>query len=421
MAGRPRAASLLFAAPLLVCCGWGLFVATLYWNGVQDLSLVLRGAPSEPQNAAMAIDGGVSDPAAARARAGRLSLAPPADYLAAPGAEPAGRGILLTWLLLAAVAAAAAAALARTAPRRLLAAVLAFYLAAALAAHLRLALGPRPDAAERAGWSRLAAQWHLPPRRFERDAVAIPPEGIRWQRSPADAYRYVRLFLEWRAGDPARGRALLAGLSARGYPAAAEARAALSKIEAGGEAVRWLPGSFFRPAGWRPALEVPLPPPAGEARTWEVAFELTPGELAPGELYDVVHLLGAGGAPLADLALRALPRGGALVLSTPGGGAERPVALAGGRRYALSVRYGPALPAVEVTLAGPGEDAVHLAAATAAEPPAAIVLGRPRSRRPGSSLLRGAVFSDLWARTAAVSTRPVRPGARPATMSANEP
>src|SRR5262249_50223035 len=136
-----RAAAVLLAA----CIGWGLFAGHLYWNGIQDLSLVLRGTPSELGSRALPEEGVVSDPAEARARAARPgpprppppSLPPRADYWAP---EPGGRGALgiaATWLLIGAALAACALALARASPRRLLAAALGCVLAGAVAAHLR--------------------------------------------------------------------------------------------------------------------------------------------------------------------------------------------------------------------------------------------------------------------------------------------
>ncbi len=402
-ARRGPSARRLLAALLLAACGWGLFVGLLYWNGVQDLSLVFRGRPAE---AAATMPGdAINDPAAARARAGRLALAPPADYWAAAGEAGSAPGILATWLLLGAAALAAAAVLARVPPRRLTAALLALYLALALGAHLRLARGPHPDWAERAGWRRLSRQWRLPPRQYDRDEVVVPAvsgaDGTAgWRRSPADAYRYVESFLEWRAGDPAVARALLAALGARGYPAAEATVADLAAIERGGRLLRWMPGSFFAPAGWRPALEVPLP--ATVAREWRLAIDLTPGELAgsevaSGDLYDVCRLLDAAGQPLATVALRS---GGGLVLEAAGQRAERPIRLAGGSTYALTLRYALSPAAVEVTLAGPrdaGAEPVRLAFAPppSAVAPAAVVLGRSRAHPLGGALLRGAVFADL--------------------------
>jgi hypothetical protein len=83
-------------AALLCCCGWGLFVGHLYWSGIQDLSLVFRGSPSEIGNAA---NGGnaandlpdvVQSPGEARSRLLDLSLSPPAVYHLAGADRTAG-------------------------------------------------------------------------------------------------------------------------------------------------------------------------------------------------------------------------------------------------------------------------------------------------------------------------------------------
>ncbi len=395
--GLARQPARAVAALLLVaCCAWGLFAALLYRSGVEDLSLVLRGAPAEPESPAIALADEVKDAAEARARLrtlASLSLREPdGDAAATRG------GSALTWLLLAATAAAAAAALARAAPRPLLAAVLGGYLVLALGAHLRLALGPHPVAAERAAWRVLGEEWHLPPRRFDRDAIPPPPAdppAAPGAASPADAYRYLDLFLEWRAGDPGRARDLLRYLAGRGYPAAAEAAAALAEIgrrkQVNGEVVRWLPGRFFQPVAWHPALAVPLPASA-DARSWEIAFALTPLDLARGEVYPLLHLAGAGGEPLVDLSLG----DGALRLSTPAGSAGQPCALGSGKPYEIRLLYRRLAPAeVFATLAGAGAPPLHLVApAPPTAPPAAeLTLGRPRGAplRP----LLGSSFADL--------------------------
>lgn len=397
--GAFRRLSRWTAGLLVLGCGWGLFAGLLYWNGVQDLSLVVRGAPAEGGNPALRAAGAVNDAGEARARARRPSLLAPADYLAADGAgaSPRGvRGVLVTALFLGAAAAAAAIALARTPPRRLVTALLVAYLAAALAAHLRLALGPHPVAAERAGWRELARLWHLPPRRY--DPADLPPVPAGPRGGP---YRYLRAFLEWRAGDPLRARDLMGSLAARGYPAAAEAEAERTRLETGGEVrgdlVRWIPGDAFHPDRWRPALVVPLPPTSPGAQEWDVAVELTPGEIAPGELCDVVELTGDGGAPLAGVAIRGE---GGLRLSMPGGAAERPIQLASGRRYSLRLRYSIAPAGTEATLADAGAPAVRLAVnavnpAAGLGAPVEVTLGSPRSRRRWSALLRDAAFADL--------------------------
>jgi hypothetical protein len=399
------------ALPLLLCCAWGVFAGQLYWSGVQDLSLVLRGAPSVVDSKEPAESDVVNDPVEARARIGRLALSPPADYWAVAGEKPSWRGIAATWLLIGAVTAVLTLALARAAPRRVLAAALGCALAAALGAHLRLALGPHPVAAERAGWARLAKQWQAPPRQFDRRAVVLPPHPEGWPGSPLDAYRYLWTFLEWRGGDPAQARALLAALAARGYPAATAASAALQAAERDGEAVRWIPGTFFQPVRGRPSLELALPPAAAGRRSWQVAFDLTPGELVAGELHDLLHLVGAHGEPLADLAARGVGggRGGGLLLATPRGRAEGPATAArteiagggcrleSGKRTRLDVRYGLAPALASVTAACAAGPAAHLEVpALAAGPPAELAFGRLRSRRLGPFSLRGTSFADLW-------------------------
>jgi hypothetical protein len=448
-------------ALLVLCLGWGLFTGQLYWSGVQDLSLVLRGVPSDLGTPAAAERAVVSDPGEARARSAHLSLSPPADYWASAAAARNWPGIAATWLMIAAALGGLTLALARAAPRRLLALALAGALTAALAAHLRLAGGPHPVAAERAAWGRLARQWQAPPRQPEQgvaelareanglgglpgmggddprellapsdasggtgsndasgrtgsnglrtssrrafgasSAASAPPPVAPSESSPADAYRYVRMFLEWRAGDPARARSLLAALLARGYPAAREASAALREAEQDGEVLRWIPGSFFRPVRGRPAFELPLPPsPPGARlwRRWEIACNLTPGDLVAGELHDLLHLADAGSAPLADLAARG---GGGLVLATPRGQEE--VAgrgLQSGRRHRLHLRYEILPLEASATLTAPGNgSAVSIAvrAAPEARAPRKIAFGRIRSRRLGAYSLRGSSFSDLW-------------------------
>jgi hypothetical protein len=388
-----RQSSRTATALLVLCMGWGLFTGQLYWSGVQDLSLVLRGVPSALGTQAAAEPAVVSDPGEARARSAHLSLSPPADYWASAAAARSWPGIAATWLVIGAALGGLALALARAAPRRLLALALAGALTAALAAHLRLAGGPHPVAAERAAWARLARQWQAPPRQPEHGVAELAGDM-------SDPGRYVRMFLEWRAGDPARARSLLAALLARGYPAAREASAALREAEQDGEVLRWIPGSFFQPVRGRPAFELPLPPsPPGARlwRRWEIACNLTPGDLVAGELHDLLHLADAGSAPLADLAARG---GGGLVLATPRGQEE--VAgrgLQSGRRHRLHLRYELVPLEASATLTAPGNgNAVSIAvrASPEARVPRRIAFGRVRSRRLGAYSLRGSSFSDLW-------------------------
>jgi|HubBroStandDraft_3_1064219.scaffolds.fasta_scaffold00718_7 hypothetical protein len=417
LANLGQLSSRLAAALLTAAIGWGLFAGQVYWSGVQDLSLVLRGTPSATGREIPAEPAVVSDPAEARARCARLSLSPPADYWAEETGASSWGGIAATWALIAAALGALAVTLARASPRGLLGPALWCVLAAAAAAHLRFATGPHPAAAERAAWAGLARQWQAPPRQVAlllagrpSGGMAVAPAnaptcGPSAESSPAAAYCYLRMFLEWRAGDPDRARTLLAALLARGYPAAREASATLRAAERGGEVLRWIPGTFFRPARGRPAFELPLPPARPGARPvqrWEISCEITRLELVAGELNDLLHLSGAAAEPLADLAVRG---GGGLVLATPSAREEaagRGLAI-GERhrhrlRHRLRLRYELAPPAASADLSSAQGAGVWIAVRAPAEPrpPSTVTFGRLPARRLGAYSLRGSSFSDLW-------------------------
>jgi hypothetical protein len=121
-------------------------------------------------------------------------------------------------------------------------------------------------------------------------------------------------------------------------------------------------------------MQLPLPPAAATCQAEEIAFDLVPGNLAPGELHDLLHLFGRGGEVLADLAARG---GGGLLLATPRGGLETGPGLATGRRHHFVVRYDRARGLASARLVGPAESPGYLAE------PAAVELGPLRRPPPG--------------------------------------
>ena len=159
---------------ILASVAWGCFTAGLYNRRVQDLGLVFLGRPSTDSGPAVAA-GLIADSNEARRMAARWPLRPGLpDYFPA---QPGGLGRVLTVLFIGASLALFSRILTGRAPGRSLAAVLVLYLVLALAAHLRLAGGPRRDPAERLAWSRFIAGDEAP--------EPLPASA------PIAAYRYV--------------------------------------------------------------------------------------------------------------------------------------------------------------------------------------------------------------------------------------
>ncbi|HVT19410.1 MAG TPA: hypothetical protein VHQ90_24935 [Thermoanaerobaculia bacterium] len=425
-AGRRWAGAALVAL-LLAFAIWGCFVANLYWQGVNDLSLVVRGAPSHAPEGAYQESGAVTEPAAARRRAFSLALGGRSfNYWAASPAVTGSRGTAWTWLLMAATAAGTGALLAWTPPRRLLAGVLAGLLGLGVCCQLRLATGPRPDAAERAAWQRLAAQWRSAWRGIDL-AAARPPPGARgaWL-SAADARAFLALSLEWQAGDPRHARGLLDRLAGRGYPAAVAVRDESAAVAHGETVLRLLPGAFFTLEEEEPYLGISLPqagrtklvhregggvpfsplllPPrrqaaalqCGQWRQVDVAFDVRIPGLEPKADYDLVSLLDGSAAEPARVVLRGA---GTVELQTARGTRQAAVGPVGGGSCRVLLRYSPAEGLVSLDFFGPRGRLVHLASPLAAgqPPPVMIGLGRPRQSRRPTYPLWDATFSDLWA------------------------
>lgn len=157
---------------IVACVVFGFFTAGLYNRRVEDLALVFLGRPSSDAGPALAA-GLVSEPEEARRAATRWPLRPGLpDYFP----NQAG-GRVLTVVCIVAGLVFLSFALTRRNSDRLLATMLALYFLLAIAAHARLAGGPRRDPAERFAWLR-----------FVNGGEATDPLPAN---APVAAYRYI--------------------------------------------------------------------------------------------------------------------------------------------------------------------------------------------------------------------------------------
>ncbi len=205
------------AAALVACCGWGLFTSNLYVRGVRDLNLVFAGRASVVPGAERDQDG---QPPVAKAR--EIARTFPVRHrglnffrgrgLSRGWGRTATGAVLLLFLL------PVAWGLERWGGARLVQGLLVAAFGLVLAAHLRLATGPEPEAAERRLWGSLAvASREVPPELgpLEPEIEQILASG---EARLADPYRYLWGFARWREGRRVEARKLVEPL-AEIYPA----------------------------------------------------------------------------------------------------------------------------------------------------------------------------------------------------------
>ncbi len=405
---------------LAAACVWGVFTANVYRRGVQDLAPVFLGRPSEGgSERAGAI---VHDPAAARRAARSWPLNPRLlDYRARPGEPPSavGRVGTLALMTLGAIGAARGLAARRRGPWHGGLAAAAGIAALAALAHLRLATGVRPDAAERAAWREFALAAAAP-----RPDYALLERTIESQENAADgaapaavgagdAYRYLHLFSLWQRRLPGRGATALEALAARGYPAAAELRRWADAAGPRGEMLVVVPGRAAALGGGGSPRRVPLRrvEPLG---TGALAIDLDVQIAGPPRAPLAVAALLAAETAIFELAV--LPDG-ETALRTPHVEARAPGPWARGGRFhvhlvwnrpeervELEIRQGPALLR---SIAAPA------ARAAAPRGELAVQLGGPA---PGGSAAPPAPLGTAFDLRVAVAATPLpvvsKPGAR---------
>jgi hypothetical protein len=396
-----RALGPLLAALVL----WGGFTTHLYWQNVRDLSLVVRGAPSHALRVVPAGSSGVTDPGEARRQALGAEADRPPSYFAGVQSVRRSLGVALTAALMGAVVFGCFLLLSRARAGLLLPAILLALLGIVLWCQLRLALGPRPDRAERATWQGVAEPWSDPGRQLAPVAKQAESEADLLDRryaqrprtSPADAYRYLAMLAGWEAEDPRRADRLLARLATRGYPVAAALRARLDALAPGMEVLRLIPGAFFEPRRGAASrvVSVPAPTPGSDRHEdWDLELDVRAGALDPAAVYDLVTVQDGGGALLARTSLAGR---GALRLSTPPGTVEAPLSLDAQRTCHLHLRRDVRQCSLAVELSAGGRPPARLAATLAADAPptARLLLGRNRLGH-DSFPLWSSTFSDLW-------------------------
>jgi hypothetical protein len=403
-AGRWRR---LLVAMLGALALWGCFTTNLYRQHVRDLSVVVRGAPSIAAQEVSPDNDAVTDPARAR----RQALQPAVTELHNDFAGVAGVrrsiGILLTAALMAAAVAGTCFLLAGGRGALLLQLTLLVLFATACWVHLRLAEGPRSDAAERALWRRTAESVNEPRRQLgsiaaeaEAEAALLDARSGRSGRaSPADAYRYLALLASLEGGEPPRAMRALAGLADRGYPAAVALRQEVQALAPGSAALRVVPGSFFEPGPGAASRAIALPAADGERGAWEIAFDLRLGALEPGAVYDVATLQDANRTELARIALRG-PQ--VVQLTTPLRTVEAALPPGEPSPCRLRLRYDPSAGLVSLDVAGRDGGRARLSSPLAAggTAPERLLLGRNRQGHPSFPLWSSS-FSELWVTAAA--------------------
>ena len=323
---------------LALVCGWGLFTASVYRRGVQDLAPIFLGRPAGASSSGADRAGAiVQDPAAARRVARSWPLNPRLpDYRARLGEPPGAAGRALTLVLMASTVLGVALCAARPRRRRtrsMSAASATLVVVGALAAlaHLRLAFGARPDPAERAAWREFALAAAAPRpdyARLDREIERLDAAGDAAPEA-ADAYRYVHLFSLWQRRLPGRGATALQALAARGLPAAEELERWAAAAGPGGRMLVVVPG---RAGGVGP--DVPprrvvlrrIEPLATRALAVDFELELGGPAAAPAALVALV----ANDAPIFELGLAA---DGAATLRTALAEARVPGPWARGGRY----------------------------------------------------------------------------------------
>ncbi|HVT58336.1 MAG TPA: hypothetical protein VHR45_08040 [Thermoanaerobaculia bacterium] len=429
---------------LAALCGWGCFVANLYWRQVQDLSLVVRGVPSSGGAEGWA-SGVVDDPAEARARALRSALGGRLhNYFAGLPGVRRSLGVALTLTLMGTLLAGTCCLLLRLRGPLVLRTGLLAVAGIALVLQGRLALGPHPEAGERAAWQEIAEQWNDPRHRFARPEA--PSEGPRSALASeraehtglADAYRYLAMLESWEAGEPRQARRLLDQLAGSGYPAAAALRRQVAGLEGweglerwqgregrrdqdagqglegrqiregwrgqrrsqersmpGGELLRLLPGAFFEPSPGRSFRTFSLPAASAAAGSLDVAFDLRSGDLESNAVYDVVTLQDGNRSELARVSLRgpdergggstrgrdgAASRACAVLLVTRQGASETAWTLGGERWVHMRLRYERRDSVASLVVAGPAASLVRLSTPLAPGSAAPAALGLGRDR-----------------------------------------